>query len=704
MMANDESETLLLSSFCEKRFATILPGYSRSLRECLSGLVVDDLKGFTEEKLMAFVKTEGGPNGQVPAWLKQQVPGSGGRILSSFLDNDKMASLSSQFSRANLGDRVHFSLMRFTDQEKGLKAERYEVESEGWDTLMDALRSCVREKFNEQVEEDRIHFCFFIKEATSRTEFNGVGALKGGNIRDNCVLFWTGKPKDRPVSPEKLWKDLKEEVKQNKEEVKQNRKEVALLRDELQRVKLVSSTQAMQEEFDKHIQWKIGELEEWLKGEVKLIQVSVMEASKVEDPVQLWWNTVLLANFLTMKDTHAKCNTLVGRDGTMHKPDFTMTVGPSILWEKIDRVFELKPSIVSPAGRRDVVVQLYARLVEVFDHQPERVVAYGIALDHANVCFVRAERNFSSPNVRRLYVSDCLNLFEKNEWSIHGRLLLRFLALSAIECGFVEVVLPRILDVQMESVLCRRPDGVVYLAGGRVFKKSKRAAREVAFLRELSECLPRVCPSISLFDEESFAMGLGQDSRSVEHLDLNRLASDLFWGIYQLHEKGISHCDIKPSNVVLMDGLFCLIDFDAAIHLNRNEERTRYTKEFATSTMLSEREETDWDLVGLFWTVTFFYARQCAGHQWRSSHWTEETRFKWGWEMITNEKSVLRRLGLVPAALTAPCTLMHPRRVMSLYLELTRDAMSSWIGSVRKLETEKGWPSCPLHVLERYFN
>jgi hypothetical protein len=687
---------------------------------------VEDLKGFTEEKLMAFVKTEGGPNGQVPAWLEQPVPGSGGRILLSFLKNDKVASLSSQFSRASLGDRAHFSLMRFTDQEKGLKAERYEVESESWDTLMDALRSCVREKFNEQVEDDRIHFCCYIKEATSRTEFNGVGALKGGNIRDNCVLFWTGAPKDRPVSPEKLWKDLKEEVKQNKEElkrvekqnqkelkrvekqnkeeVKQNRKEVALLRDELQRVKLVSSTQAMQEEFDKHIQWKIGELEEWLKGEVKLIQVSVMEASKVEDAVQRWWKNVLLANFSTMKDTHAKCNTLVGRDGTMHKPDFTMTVGPSILWEKIDRVFELKPSIVCPAERRDVVVQLYARLVEVFDHQPERVVAYGIALDHANVCFVRAERDLSSPNVRRLYVSDCLNLFEKNEWSIHGRLLLRFLALSARECGFVEVVLPRILDVQMESVLCRRPDGVVYLAGGLVFKKSKRAAREVAFLRELSECLPRVCPSISLFDEESFAMGLGQDSRSVEHLDLNRLTSDLFWGIYQLHEKGISHCDIKPSNVVLMDGSFCLIDFDAAIHLNRNEERTRYTKEFATSTMLSEREETDWDLVGLFWTVTFFYARQCAGHQWRSSHWTEETRFKWGWEMITNEKSVLRRLILVPAALTAPCTLMHPRRVMSLYLELTRDAMSSWIDSVRKLETEKGWPPCPLHVLERCFN
>ena len=45
--------------------------FSKSLAECFEDMLVKHLGGFTEDKLMAFVKSEGGPNGLVPAWLKK---------------------------------------------------------------------------------------------------------------------------------------------------------------------------------------------------------------------------------------------------------------------------------------------------------------------------------------------------------------------------------------------------------------------------------------------------------------------------------------------------------------------------------------------------------------------------------------------------------------------------------------------------------
>ena len=57
-----------LSALCTGRYAK-RGKKERSLAECLEDMLVADLRGFTEEKLMAFVKEEGGPHGLVPGWL-----------------------------------------------------------------------------------------------------------------------------------------------------------------------------------------------------------------------------------------------------------------------------------------------------------------------------------------------------------------------------------------------------------------------------------------------------------------------------------------------------------------------------------------------------------------------------------------------------------------------------------------------------------
>jgi tRNA A-37 threonylcarbamoyl transferase component Bud32/predicted Holliday junction resolvase-like endonuclease len=565
----------------------------------------------------------------------------------------------------------------------------------GADFLREAEK-LVRDNVSDIAPSMVVSFCIYQTGVEGRIVFREYWAF-WDKKPSSCIYYWCG---EKPPSPTKMIAELKQGQKRVEEEQ-------IRLRDDLQRARLVSTTQAIQDEFDKRVGWKISDLEEWLTGDVKIIDIAPMSWSKYESVVQGWW-VETLRSFPNVKDTHAHCR-LLGHDGTLHKPDLTMIVGPSVLWEKVDRVIELKPSITSPAETRDVVVQLYTRMIEILDHQPQRVVVYGAALDHGNACFIRVERKLERPLERKLYVSDCLELFEGTRWSVHGELLLRFLKLSAEACGFVEVKLPMVLNVQMESVLCRRRNSAVYLAQNVVYKTSSTFLMEAEIMKRLAECRPPVCPRLLSdvsCDSSSFAMEFGMDSRGVEGLDLKQLTGDLFWAVFQLHEQKIVHCDIKPSNVVFLNGAYCFIDFDAAVELRDGVERRRMTEAFSSSPLVKEESCADWDMVGVFWTVTFFHARASTGSAWRNSCWDAKLRYQWGLEMIVSSASLLRRVGMVPESGTAPCRLVHPKEHMMAYCQLKEGCRdrNAWIERVRELEKGKNWPSCPELILERKWN
>ena len=57
-----------LVAFCTGRFQGLAKSFTLPDG---TFMLVEDLCGFTKEELMAFVKSEGGPNGLVPLWLKQ---------------------------------------------------------------------------------------------------------------------------------------------------------------------------------------------------------------------------------------------------------------------------------------------------------------------------------------------------------------------------------------------------------------------------------------------------------------------------------------------------------------------------------------------------------------------------------------------------------------------------------------------------------
>ena len=66
----DVNENTKLVDLCVKEKHTIVrEGCSKSLKNCLLTMDVDDLKGKDEAGWEAFVKGEGGPHGLVSGWL-----------------------------------------------------------------------------------------------------------------------------------------------------------------------------------------------------------------------------------------------------------------------------------------------------------------------------------------------------------------------------------------------------------------------------------------------------------------------------------------------------------------------------------------------------------------------------------------------------------------------------------------------------------
>jgi hypothetical protein len=47
---------------------------------------------------------------------------------------------------------------------------------------------------------------------------------------------------------------------------------------------------------------------------------------------------------------------------------------------------------------------------------------------------------------------------------------------------------------------------------------------------------------------------------------LINFATDPFWGIYLINQHGITHYDVKPANIVFIDGRYMLIDYESAIY------------------------------------------------------------------------------------------------------------------------------------------
>jgi hypothetical protein len=183
-------------------------------------------------------------------------------------------------------------------------------------------------------------------------------------------------------------------------------------------LKLSATAATRQEEFDKRLEWRVADIRRLVASVVvpdqPTLQILSSQIKRVQnanlEPQKEWKGLFELIGCRSLFDTHEtnSCH-LVDRDGSKHFPDFSCAVGSTVIWERLVWIAELKKKLTDSEWR-NAVVQAFSRIVEIFDHQPDREIVPSVVLDREYVSFVRVERG--KGREFQLFVSERLRLFE----------------------------------------------------------------------------------------------------------------------------------------------------------------------------------------------------------------------------------------------------------------------------------------------------
>jgi hypothetical protein len=198
-------------------------------------------------------------------------------------------------------------------------------------------------------------------------------------------------------------------------------------------------------------------------------------------------------------------------------------------------------------------------------------------------------------------------------------------------------------------------------------------------------------------------MAAGTDVRGVfNEVDVALLSSQLFWHLYQVHECGLVHGDIKPGNVLRMSATpqqYVLCDWDSAMDREASEDVTRRcTAGFCETGPLNCVAPEDFDLLGVYWTVAYILAANVQGKPIGTSAWLrDQIKF-----MSPPPRAMPQIQWFLRDQIHNGMRLTHPRELVARFAAIPgTKSCFEWIVEVRKLEQKIGWPVCPEQLLEQ---
>ncbi len=188
-------------------------------------------------------------------------------------------------------------------------------------------------------------------------------------------------------------------------------------------------------------------------------------------------------------------------------------------------------------------------------------------------------------------------------------------------------------------------------------------------------------------------------------VSIEAVVGSVFWSLYLLHQGGVIHNDVKPSNIlVTRENRVVLSDAGSAFEISREHPTLRgCTEAFNVTKFFSDLTDGDakyWDMEGLFWTALYLVMSKSEGKALSYRHWNH-ARF----EQVMNptvvmQSSILR--GYFSNARKA--NLLGPETCVRALSDLKRDKnFDAFVVAARELEASKSFFECPDAILGRIF-
>ena len=454
------------------------------------------------------------------------------------------------------------------------------------------------------------------------------------------------------------------------------------------------------------------------KGKIKTC--SELNPDK-EDVVQAFFVRFFLALGVGVYDLSQKSPLLHPETGSMQKIDLAKFVSlgqHGQTWELLDTCVELKLNLI-PSELRDAALEVHERAVWCFEKQRERQYFDGLAMDMRNVCFVRVDRDYSWSRTPLLPLWKTFEAKKPLAIAEAGVAMVRLMLQPPESHGYVPVVLPTLFGQAAVSCLHRSSSSgvaVFQLSDQECCKAGSDLTAEVAFMRKFENSVLQIFPRVGQSGvsgdkvfKHGFCMelcGLVVNKVLGGEISIEAVVGSVFWSLYLLHEGGVIHNDVKPSNIlVTRENRVVLSDAGSAFEILGEHPTLRgCTEAFNVTKFFSDLTEGDakyWDMEGLFWTALYLVMSKSGGKALSYRHWNH-VRF----EQLVNptvvmQSSILR--GYFSNARKA--NLVGPETCVRALIELKRDKeFDAFFVAARELEASMSFFECPDAVLGRIFD